>query len=512
MRRVFLVLAAMAIFPATSSAAVTVSDDGTTIQMTDAPGSAARVGIGKMPDGSFQVSANTGVTAGAGCTPSSFKVICPAGATAARVDLGDGDDNFTPNPGIGLTFTEDGGAGADTIVGDTGNDTLTGGPGEDTIEGEGGDDTIDAADGDHDEISCGDGTDTLSADATVPGVVDGDRFNTTTNDCENVTYSAAGSAATVKGDASSVTYGGAAGVANNVTVSEDGSTLAFAEPGGIRALGDCAQVDATHAACPTRPTREVDLGDGNDTARLATTDGIHVLGGAGDDTITGGPGPDILEGGDGNDAIHGGPGNDIVIGDAGNDKLYGDAGADNVNGFGGNDLEVGGPGKDIWDQVFNDPNERGLPDAGIDTIDSRDGEIENPACSKGDTEIVDRVDSPDDSCKKIRFADTSPKSKKVAVAVSTTLTGSIDGDTFPLRVKCVKAAVCTGAVIWGDSDTAVPFNIKRGKTKAVKAFPDFPLSLTGGRRTRVRQRLYLETYDAAGHTRTQALRVSILPR
>jgi hypothetical protein len=508
MRRVLLALAALAILPSTASAAVTVSDDGTTIQMNDAPGAASIVGIAKLRDGTFQIGANTGATAGAGCTQSGGKAICPAGATTARVDLGDGNDNFTPNPGIGLTFVVDGGPGDDTIYGDSGNDTLTGGPGEDDIVGQGGDDTIDAADGYQDGIACGDGNDTVSADPSLPGIVDADRLT----DCEYVTSAAAGSAAAVKGDASSVIYGGVAGAANDVTIGQTAGTLTFAEPGGIRAIGDCAQVDATHASCPTRPTRQVNLGDGNDTAHLATSDGINVLGGPGDDTITGGPGPDDLEGGDGNDTIHGGPGNDLVIGGAGNDKLYGDAGADNVNGFGGNDLEVGGPGKDVFDQVFNDPSERGLPDAGIDTIDSRDGEIENPACSKGDTEIVDRVDSPDDSCKKIRFADTSPKSKKVAVAVSTTLTGSIDGDTFPLRVKCVKAAVCTGAVIWGDSDTAAPFTIKRGRTKAVKAFPDFPLSLTGGRRTRIKERLYLETYDAAGHTRTQALRVSILPR
>ena len=263
-----------------------------------------------------------------------------------------------------------------------------------------------------------------------------------------------------------------------MTVAQSGAGFTFTEPGGIRAFGDCAQIDAAHVTCPRHGATAitVDLGDGNDKATLATTDGVTVLGGAGDDTITGGPGGDDLEGGDGNDTIHGGDGRDVLIGGAGNDLLYGDGGADNVNGFGGNDTEVGGPGQDIFDQVFNDPSERSAPDAGIDTIDSRDGEVENPSCSKGDTEIVDRIDSPDDSCKKIRYADTSPKSAKVAVAASLVLTGKIAGDKYPLRIRCLKTAKagCTGAIIWGDSDTAVAVQHQARQDEGRERVPGLP--------------------------------------
>jgi hypothetical protein len=71
-----------------------------------------------------------------------------------------------------------GGRGADTLNGEDGNDRLKGGGGEDIIDGGAGDDTIDGR-GDGrtaDQITCGDGTDTVRAS----------RNDDVAEDCENV--------------------------------------------------------------------------------------------------------------------------------------------------------------------------------------------------------------------------------------------------------------------------------------------------------------------------------------
>ena len=112
MRRVLLALALLTITPATASATTTVSSDGATIQMTDSPGGAATIDVTRMRDGRFLIGDNAGTQPGAGCTANgSNTVICPAGPTAARADLGDGNDRFLTSGDTGLAFTVDGGAG-----------------------------------------------------------------------------------------------------------------------------------------------------------------------------------------------------------------------------------------------------------------------------------------------------------------------------------------------------------------------------------------------------------------
>jgi hypothetical protein len=139
------------------------------------------------------------------------------GAGGDLVDGGPGNDHFTARPRGRDTFT--GGAGTDTIdygnridpvtitlaggaddgesgegddlgteienavgssagdritghpagsniVGGAGADTITGNAGEDRIEGGGGDDVIDTRDGRYDSVDCGEGNDTLRADAS----------------------------------------------------------------------------------------------------------------------------------------------------------------------------------------------------------------------------------------------------------------------------------------------------------------------------------------------------------
>ncbi len=97
-----------------------------------------------------------------------------------------------------------------------------------------------------------------------------------------------------------------------------------------------------------------------DVRSAARVKSIHVLGGAGDDSITvnvrghdriatrleGGFGNDTITGGDGPDVILGGPGRDTLNGRGGNDEIRGNGGVDSLVGSGGNDALYGGAGID----------------------------------------------------------------------------------------------------------------------------------------------------------------------
>jgi Ca2+-binding RTX toxin-like protein len=120
---------------------------------------------------------------------------------------------------------------------------------------------------------------------------------------------------------------------------------------------------------------QFELGSGSDSVDAsATTSGISlmagagndsILGGAGDDTIFGQDGADTILGGAGNDVLYGddapltggadviagGDGNDLIIGDVGNDTLFGDAGNDTIFAGADNDLIAGGTGAD---QMFGE--------------------------------------------------------------------------------------------------------------------------------------------------------------
>jgi Ca2+-binding RTX toxin-like protein len=69
----------------------------------------------------------------------------------------------------------------------------------------------------------------------------------------------------------------------------------------------------------------------------ATTFGVAVTGGAGNDTLYGGTKADTVVGGAGNDIILGGASGDTITGGAGNDVLTGQGGVDIINGGAGND-------------------------------------------------------------------------------------------------------------------------------------------------------------------------------
>jgi hypothetical protein len=98
------------------------------------------------------------------------------GADIENVTGGSGDDDITgsaaPNTIIGNAGDDgiDGGPGNDLLSGGNGDDMVTGGAGADTIDTGSGDNDVEAADGEIDQITCGSGFDTGTADPN-------DRFN-----------------------------------------------------------------------------------------------------------------------------------------------------------------------------------------------------------------------------------------------------------------------------------------------------------------------------------------------
>ena len=100
------------------------------------------------------------------------------------------------------------------------------------------------------------------------------------------------------------------------------------------------------------PTTHVGLDNVTLFGNLASTVGVTLTGGAGDDSIQGTSGNDLLDGGiSGGDLIYGYSGNDIINGGAGEDLLNGGSGDDIIN-TGNNqagDIADGGTGSDWID-------------------------------------------------------------------------------------------------------------------------------------------------------------------
>ena len=173
-----------------------------------------------------------------------------------------------------------------SIQGDVGNDVITGGSGNDSIGGGAGNDTINGGAG-NDSINGGAGTD------TVDGGAGDDEIASSTFDGQDVYRGGSGN--------DRANYSG--GTSGPVVVSLDG----VANDGGA---------------------------DENDNVG---TDIEDVLGGSFDDTITGSAAANELDGGSGNDVVNGLGGSDGLSGDRGNDTLDGGAGIDALSGGAGAD-------------------------------------------------------------------------------------------------------------------------------------------------------------------------------
>jgi hypothetical protein len=105
------------------------------------------------------------------------------GVTRIEVELYDGDDVVTARVGTPVNvaagagndrFT--GGYGNDVLAGGSGSDTLAGGDGSDTLDGAEGDDAMEVRDGVADQVRCGSGSDTVTADRDDPAGLECERF------------------------------------------------------------------------------------------------------------------------------------------------------------------------------------------------------------------------------------------------------------------------------------------------------------------------------------------------
>jgi RTX calcium-binding nonapeptide repeat (4 copies) len=193
------VLAGVVVLPGVADASV-ASRSGNLITVTAGAGETNDVTVEVRNFAFVQVTDTAGVTAAGDCTPiSATEAKCGAQQFPdVTVALGDGNDTFRVHDGTEFgTFNVDGGPGDDNIIdsghgtvhggdgndivggssrddqvfGDAGADTVNGGPGKDLIEGDtgiysdGGSDTIISRDGEVDRVTCGFGTDAVTADS-----------------------------------------------------------------------------------------------------------------------------------------------------------------------------------------------------------------------------------------------------------------------------------------------------------------------------------------------------------
>jgi Ca2+-binding RTX toxin-like protein len=125
------------------------------------------------------------------------------------------------------------------------------------------------------------------------------------------------------GQFSTATVTGTGEDVDDISVTLVGGTLDVVDSTAALTPGDgCVAVDAHTARCSRVSAVNVDGGAGNDRLAVvgATTGGVGLDGGPGDDAITGGPGNDSLSGGPGADTVVGGGGGDeafVAIGEAG---------------------------------------------------------------------------------------------------------------------------------------------------------------------------------------------------
>jgi len=173
-----------------------------------------------------------------------------------------------------VQLTENGGDGADVLIGSAGNDTLNGDAGDDVLIGGAGQDVLDGGTGNNILLQSSVSKPSLasSADSTPPG-----QYNGTTGG-DHISVALADGKLAVTGGASSA------------TVDNTGALV-------INGLGGDDVIDASKLTSPTMQF--------------------------------------ILNGGDGNDVLHGGAGDDVLSGGAGADRFAfsGSNGTDTITDF-----------------------------------------------------------------------------------------------------------------------------------------------------------------------------------
>ena len=354
-------LAALALTPAVAAAG-TVTYEGATLVVKASPGIANDVTLSSEEPGKLAISDAAAYSFPADrCRQDDpqYAIHCDTPG-AVRVELGDGDDRLvvshTAPAGLAVlglggdgrdelkaidgqtTATFDGGAGTDLLRSEGGSDVLRGGPDADELEGGAGADVLQG----------GDGADKLTGDAcgaAAPDVLDGGAGYDTITDW---------------GDC------GPGSDRRPVTVTVNG----VADDGRPGEGDDVRDLDVLQLFVPAT----VVGGDGDETIEVyAPGDGAGstIDGRGGADSLRTGSSADTLNGGAGADRVEGGFGHDTLTGGPGRDELFGDSTSAQCGGFG---------------QSCTIP-------FGNDTIDARDGEVDQIDCGVGtDRAIVDAVD------------------------------------------------------------------------------------------------------------------------
>ena len=278
----------------------------------------------------------------------------------------------------GLPVTISGNANGNLIIGTPGNDVISAGAGNDIVSALSGDDTVCLGPGD-DVLDGGPGTDTMVADATPDGrdVFVGNSAGASEGDV--ALYSARTTPVNVSLDG--IDNDGAAGEGDNIDAGKlVGGSAADVLSSGTKEVGIHLVGGAGGDTLISNAFTEGGAGD--DTISLiAGASGGTFFGGDGNDTITGGPNRDTISGDDGNDKINGAGGDDAIFGGFGDDVLNGFLGADNMSGDEGNDTLIGGLGDDViaggagndsFDGlVTKDGRDLYIGGAGTDTADYR---------------------------------------------------------------------------------------------------------------------------------------------
>jgi Ca2+-binding RTX toxin-like protein len=238
-----------------------------------------------------------------------------------------------------------GGSAGRTLTGGPGNDVVHGYHGNDTIDGGDGNDTVDGHDG-NDQVRGGAGDDVMWGDHYYgPGadLLDGGPGTDTTEEWGIPSDLTNQPRTSVSLD----------GVANDGRPGEGDNVIAI-ERVRVSVVGDYVGTDGPDEIKVINPGNE-------GPSSLSGRGGNDILVAEDfDDTVDGGAGDDTVEGGHGNDTVTGGPGRDTI---------YGDATSSHCS----------------WYSCK-------VP-FGNDTINARDGEVDNVDCGIGtDQAIVDTVD------------------------------------------------------------------------------------------------------------------------
>ena len=257
------------------------------------------------------------------------------GAAGQMVRLGEGE--FSQFDGVDVLAiaygaeieNAEGGAGADTLIGNDLDNHFAGHGGVDVIDGGAGSDTLryDWESGGRAVANLGNG---VTADRTgardqlinIENLTGGDGNDVLFGDgAANILIGLEGLDRLNGKDGDDQIEGGAG---NDVLVGGGGADVLLGGEGADIIGGRTGDDD-------------IDGGAGADV----------IVGQLGNDVIDGGDGADKINGGVGDDVLRGGEGADQLLGRSGDDQLYGGAGDDALNGGAGLDLLEGGAGDDL---------------------------------------------------------------------------------------------------------------------------------------------------------------------